>query len=126
VNRRYTAMPRLLGPGSPAAFRWGLAAVSQLRADLPTHGVRSVVSEPPALPRRAVVGVRAALRVRRATCLERCLILQRWFATHGVKADVIIGVRTGEAFGAHAWLDGLDRYPAQTEYDELTRIPAIR
>ena len=49
------------------------------------------------------------LRRRRATCLERSLILQRWLMTIGQPHDVLIGVEApGETMVAHAWLDHED------------------
>lgn len=77
---------------------------------------------PPALPRDAFRGVRAALKRSGATCLERALVLQRWHSAQGAPRDVVIGVghRDGDVV-AHAWLDG-DTEPGLDEYRELTRI----
>ena len=56
------------------------------------------------------------------TCLERCLVLQRWLDACGRPIDVVIGVSGGSAsFAAHAWLEGDQR--AAVEYRELIRIP---
>jgi hypothetical protein len=57
-----------------------------------------------------------------STCLEQAFVLQRWLAAHGEEREVVIGVSApGEAFGAHAWVDGEpDRYRASVH--ELTRI----
>jgi hypothetical protein len=49
------------------------------------------------------------LRRRRATCLERSLIMQRWLVAMGEPHDVLIGVGApGETMLAHAWLDHED------------------
>lgn len=47
----------------------------------------------------------AVLRARRATCLERSLVLQRWDADHGRRVAIVVGV-THRPFRAHAWLEG--------------------
>jgi hypothetical protein len=62
------------------------------------------------------------LRLRRATCLERSVVLQAWDAHHGRPREVVIGVaRTGSSIGAHAWLAGEDA--ANRDFREITRIP---
>jgi hypothetical protein len=77
---------------------------------------------PPDLPDGAFRGVRAVLRRASPTCLERALVLQRWFAAHGSSRDVVIGVMAAaEGFAAHAWLDGEHE---AGQYSELTRLPA--
>ena len=82
------------------------------------------VSDPPALPSDAIRGVSAALRRTRASCLERSLVLQRWYAAHGQRRDLIIGVTApGEEFRAHAWLEG-DHPCHDGEYTELLRRSA--
>jgi hypothetical protein len=77
----------------------------------------------PDLPRGAGAGVNRMLRWTRRTCLERALVRQRWLAAHGTPRDLLIGVRGGRPFVAHAWLDG---DPASTweGYQELSRHPA--
>jgi hypothetical protein len=67
-------------------------------------------------------GVRLVLRRRHAHCLERSLILQRWFADHGRPMDVVIGVSSPRDFTAHAWLDG-DEPQSAVVYAELLRRP---
>jgi hypothetical protein len=64
------------------------------------------IEPPPALPGSALRGVEAVLRRRDPSCLERSLILQRWYAAHGVAQDIVIGVTAPGEFSAHAWLDG--------------------
>jgi hypothetical protein len=79
---------------------------------------------PLGLERDSTRGVRVALAVTRATCLERSLVLQHWYAAHGVAVDVVIGVtppRSG--FRAHAWLEQPGRRNT-SEFTEITRVPA--
>src|SRR5450432_2157808 len=64
------------------------------------------VSAAPRLGLAATRGVRLALRLCHATCLERSLIMQRWYLDQGESLDVVIGVQSpGSKFGAHAWLE---------------------
>jgi hypothetical protein len=57
-----------------------------------------------------------------STCLEQSFVLQRWLGARGDDRDVVIGVTApGEAFGAHAWVDGeVDDYHQAVH--ELTRV----
>jgi hypothetical protein len=108
------------------AALWAARALRVARRDLKRHGLEGAhVAAPPRLPAGAGRGVMAVLRRRPNSCLERALVLQRWEASHGAGADVIIGVPAlgEEEFVAHAWLetmpDGqLDRF------HEILRIPA--
>jgi hypothetical protein len=50
--------------------------------------------------------VRAALRLERASCLERALVEQAWQVAHGCSRDIVIGVTASSHFRAHAWLEG--------------------
>jgi hypothetical protein len=106
---------------------WTLRALRSTRQALPRDGVYGVtLPAPPRLPARSERGVRAVLRRRGATCLERSLVLQRWFAAHGDCRDVVIGViGPSDAFKAHAWLEGdADGHAGAAPFRELTRIPA--
>lgn len=38
-------------------------------------------------------------------CLMRSLVLTRLLARRGIRASLVIGVRPGERFGAHAWVE---------------------
>jgi hypothetical protein len=68
--------------------------------------------------------VRAVLRRRGDSCLVRSIILQAWYAAHGEQRDLIVGVtEPGEAFSAHAWLDGEAPHGSEP-FDELLRRPA--
>jgi transglutaminase superfamily protein len=107
-----------------AAF-WTLRALGRVRRQLRRAGLgRIELPAPPPVPESAVRGVSAALRRRPASCLERALVLQRWYAAHGRPHDVVIGVAGSSAdFRAHAWLEGDVEDLAQS-YRELSRVPA--
>lgn len=67
--------------------------------------------------------MRALLRRRSHTCLERALLLQRWEAAQGRAVDVVIGVKGSSAdFKAHAWLDG-ESDNDDGSFRELMRVP---
>lgn len=64
------------------------------------------------------------LRLTRATCLERSVVLQQWYGAQGVARDVVIGVTAPRAgFRAHAWLEEPGKL-THTEFTEITRLPA--
>jgi hypothetical protein len=114
--------PRL----DPAVLRaawWTARSLRRARRQLRRGAFADLrLSPPPELPERAVRGVLAVLRRTSPTCLERALVLQRWFAAHGSSRDVVIGVMApADGFAAHAWLDGEDD---TCRYSELTRLPA--
>jgi hypothetical protein len=106
--------------GAAWAARASLVAHRQLRS-VPLESIE--LPPVPSLPRAAGRGVQAVLRGTRATCLERALVRQRWLASQGVARDLVIGVRAGPRFAAHAWLEG-DPAASSAGYDELSRHPA--
>lgn len=109
---------------SVRASRWAWGALRRARVDLRRDGVHATVGPPPSLPARAGPAVLATLRVGRATCLERSLVLQRWLAAHGHPHDVVVGVAGTDGFAAHAWLAGWPGDDGAGEgYQELTRLP---
>ncbi len=102
---------------------WTLVALGRLRRELARNGLADVTISP---PRRAGAdgtrGVTGVLRRRKATCLERSLLLQRWYAAQGIERDVIIGVTApSDGFAAHAWLDGEPAH-AEQAFEELHRL----
>jgi hypothetical protein len=80
--------------------------------------------EVPSLPASAKRGVNAALRLLRASCLDRATVFQAWYLAHGEERDLVIGVTApSTGFTAHAWLEG--EPPCHSEgFYELTRRPA--
>jgi Transglutaminase-like superfamily len=104
---------------------WALRALRRTRHALKHERVTDIrVVAPPALPRSAGRGVRAVMRRVDRTCLERALVLQAWGHAQGEPRDVVIGVNgSGDAFSAHAWLDG-EPDAEQGVYSELMRLPA--
>jgi Transglutaminase-like superfamily len=104
---------------------WAVRALRTARRDLERHGLDGThVAPPPALPAAARRGVLAVLRRRPNSCLERALVLQRWEASHGAGADVVIGVPApGAGFVAHAWLETMPDGPLDA-FHEILRLPA--
>ena len=121
--RHFLPRVRRLDPPTVRALWWSAGELRRLRRVLGPEGLEASVRHPPPLPSEAVRGVRFATTVGRATCLERSLILQRWFMDHGQPYEILVGVNPGGGeFTAHAWLDGYDG--PQDEYTVLTRKPA--
>ena len=118
-------MRRFLDVASLRAAAWAVRTVRDVREALKRTPVDSLqLDQPPALPAEALRGIRVAFRLRRATCLERALVLQRWHSAQGHKRDVVIAVRAGEhPFEAHAWLDGEPDAVAGS-FSELMRVTA--
>jgi hypothetical protein len=109
---------------APAELRaawWALLSLRRARRSLRRGGLQTfVLPAPPRLPATAARGVDAILRRVPQTCLERALVLQRWYAHHGEPRDVVIAVRgPARELKAHAWLDG---EPAAGGYEELMRV----
>ena len=56
-------------------------------------------------------------------CLTRSLVLMAMLARRGIFTDLVIGVRTGEKFEAHAWIEHRGRILMPTlGYEPLSRI----
>jgi hypothetical protein len=61
----------------------------------------------------------------RSRCLMQSLVLTRVLARRGVASKLIIGVRPGEDFGAHAWVEVAGRPllpPGGTEFERLVEL----
>jgi hypothetical protein len=101
---------------------WAADALRAVRRELAQHALSPVhiPAVPPWLAGSGRRAVGAILRMRRASCLERAVVLQAWHLAHGRARDVVIGVRGPSEFEAHAWLDG-ERGGAG--YAELLRRP---
>jgi hypothetical protein len=116
-----------------AHARWRL-----WRGDLPStlSALRGdPLPDPPTITeRRAVVegvllgdAVRRTLRLLPAEsrCLMRSLVLTSLLARRGVASSLVIGVRGGDAFGAHAWVELGDRPllpPGGETYERLVEL----
>ncbi len=103
---------------------WSLQALGLARRQLRRNGLEELrLPAPPLVSDDALRGVRAILRGRPSSCLERAFVLQRWHAAHGRPRDVVIGVaKDNGKFRAHAWLDGDSEGGAG--FRELTRVTA--
>jgi glycosyltransferase involved in cell wall biosynthesis len=121
------ALPRERRARIPAFLAggvWALRAWLRCRFQLRRGGLHAVeLPRPPADLPGAANGVARALNAAPATCLERSLVRQHWYAAHGRARDVVIGIRGPTSdFGAHAWLDGDAEGPGT--FTELQRWPA--
>src|SRR5690348_3837188 len=103
---------------------WALRAQVVTRRQLRTREVEQVVvPTAPGLGIGATRGVDVVLRLTRATCLERSVVLQQWYKAQGIARDVVIGVTAPRAgFRAHAWLEEPGML-THTEFTEITRLP---
>lgn len=123
---RVRRMLSLLQPATVAAGMWALLRLHEVRTDLTTRQLRAVWVAPPPrrLPMRARRGAAVALRLARATCLQRSLILQSWDRAHGRTRAIVIGVTAPSAgFRAHAWLEG-EHGCDGSDFHELLRVDA--
>lgn len=93
---------------------------------------------PPAIPTAAdghsvvewqrlgrVVGRALALLPGDTRCLTQSLVLLRLLARRGVGGTLVIGVRPGDQFGAHAWVEVAERplLPrGEPEYERLVEL----
>ncbi|WP_432570296.1 lasso peptide biosynthesis protein [Kineococcus sp. SYSU DK005] len=125
VRRRTARRAHLLTGGGLRAAWWAERSLRRVRAELPVDGLRTRVAPPPRLPGSALGAVEAVLRRRRATCLQRCLVVQAWLLAHGEAREAVVAVSVADGFSAHAWLDGHDA-DESAEFRELTRVPAQR
>ncbi|MDQ8046077.1 MAG: lasso peptide biosynthesis protein [Solirubrobacteraceae bacterium] len=116
------ARVRLLG--LVIGWRWARSAVAAMRRQVRTDGLDVTVIAPTSVAPGTLRGARIALRLDRASCLERSLVIQRWWAANGVSLDVIVGVRhprLTEGDLAHAWVDRYDA-DCSDRYPEIRRV----
>lgn len=107
---------------APAAVLWAERMLRRARAQLPSRGLKTEIDPPPFASDGLTVAVAGWLRLRRATCLERSLIVQQWLLALGRPHDVLIGVAGGRAPAvAHAWLEGEDG----RGYAVIAQVPAL-
>ena len=118
-----------------ALARWRLS-----RRDLPTavaemrarHTDRPRAFDDPLAEKYAAVRLgRAVGRTLGALpldsrCLVRSLVLSEMLARRGVQSRVVIGVKPGPSFGAHAWVESVDGQallePLANEHERLVEI----
>jgi len=103
---------------------WTWFAIRDARNRLRAGAVRNVrLRTPPAVPASASRAMRLVLWLRRPSCLERSLVLQRWLLAQGVERDVVVGTNgsPGLDFTAHAWLEG-EPLPDGRRYVEILRL----
>lgn len=109
-----------------AGARWARSSVGAIRADVRRDGLGVVVPPPTVTGPGSLKGARAALRMQRASCLERSLVIQRWWASNDVALDVIVGVRhptRHEGAPAHAWVEYYDE-DWSDRFAEIRRVAA--
>jgi hypothetical protein len=103
----------------PLAAVWTELAIRGLRRDLAEKRVGSHVPPQLIVSSASMTMATLWLRLRRATCLERSLVLQRWLFAAGQPHDVLIGVSPTEgSVEAHAWLD----YEAASGFTVIARM----
>ncbi|SCL56437.1 Transglutaminase-like superfamily protein [Micromonospora yangpuensis] len=87
---------------------WAVRSVRLVRRQLVRRTMAEVhlpAPPPGAAGQRTVL--LGALRRSEANCLERSLVLQRWYGGQRIARTVVIGVTApSTGFHAHAWLDG--------------------
>jgi hypothetical protein len=103
---------------------WAMRSIHCARQTVFASSQSGRLPEVPSLPPSAKRGVSAALRLSRASCLDRARVFQAWYLAHGEERDLVVGVTApSTGFTAHAWLEG--EPPCHTEgFYELTRRPA--
>ena len=104
---------------------WTLRAVRTSRRGLRLPGFGADrLPPPPPVAVGAGHAVRGVLRRRPQTCLVEAVVLQRWYAAHDDRRDLVIGVTSpAQGFHAHAWVDG-DPTCHSAGFVELLRRPA--
>jgi len=96
-----------------ARARWSLRrrglrdALDMLRSRAPGRRVAVAPDDRIAIGRRLGRTVRRTLGVLPADsrCLMCSLVLTRLLAQRGIESELVISVRPGESFAAHAWLE---------------------
>lgn len=112
--------------GVVRGWRWARYALSVVRADVREDGLTVAVPPPLRAGPGSLRGTRIALRAGRASCLERSLVIQRWWASNGIALDVIVGVRhpsLTDGPTAHAWVDHFDA-DCSDRFAEIRRVAA--
>ena len=106
----------------PLAVVWTEVSLRGLQRDLADRRIAATVPPPYLVSPLATVAARLWLRVRRATCLQRSLIMQRWLFAAGESHDVLVGVASSSPISAHAWLD----HEVAPGYKVIARLNPLR
>lgn len=106
----------------PAVVGWSWRALRRTRRELRRTTLDEVVlPRPPSRPGSGAFTVERVLAWRRASCLERCVVMQRWYASLGQAVEVTVGVTSpATGFRSHAWLS-IDPEAAQPSMTVLHR-----
>ena len=92
---------------SVRAAWWTLRAIRSVQRQLRYRRIDELSPvAPPAAGGRGVRAVGAVLRIRQPSCLVSAAVRQAWLAGQGQQRDLVVGVRGGCEFVAHAWLEG--------------------
>ncbi|MBJ7472986.1 MAG: lasso peptide biosynthesis protein [Solirubrobacteraceae bacterium] len=105
---------------------WARSALRVVRAEVRDDGLGVAVPPPPTVRRGSLRGARLALRRDSASCLEKSLVIQRWYASSGIALDVIVGVRHPDLKDgptAHAWVEHFDA-DCSDRFAEIRRVQA--
>lgn len=130
LERHWTQLNRQPGfrrthPATLRAAWWAWRSLRQARRDLAQDAFAARVPAPPPVPWGARTGVLGVLARTSPTCLERCVVHQRWLAAHDLPTTVLIGVRRESgAVKAHAWIDELAHPDEFDGYRVIHRLPA--
>lgn len=131
LERRWQVLneQRPFGRVHPATLRaawWAFRAVRRARRDLARDGVTVIVDAPPQVPWGGRTGVMGVLNRTSPTCLERCVVHQRWLGAHGIETEIVIGVlREGSGeVKAHAWIEELTDPAEYAEFRVIHRMPS--
>jgi hypothetical protein len=133
-------MPEALTPGAKLALAGEIVlAYAQVRRLLRSAGLRETLAALRAegAAQRAAVEPGEARHLGRAVvrtlsllpsdtrCLMRSLVLTRLLARRGIESRLLIAVRPGESFAAHAWVEyeGVALLPGRTaSFEELVAL----
>lgn len=107
------------------AALWALRALRVAKKELRGGRWESIgLPHVPNVPPPSVRAVDSILRRTGATCLPTAIVRQAWFAAHGSKRDLVVGVTApSRGFEAHAWLEGDPPCHAE-RFEEFLRRPA--
>ena len=108
--------------------RWGLrrGGLPEAVAGMRSGRVAAAAAPSSTWPRLAGAVVRVLEPIPAdSRCLVRSLVLVRILARRGIETRLVIGVRSGPSFAAHAWVEhqGTELLPAgDGEYERLMEL----